>query len=52
MWKIVLRIADGDEAPATPEIMAAMDKAKAIIKESLKEKPRLLAQVTSCFEKR
>jgi hypothetical protein len=43
---ITLRIADGDETPAT------MDKAKATIKESLKEKPRLLAQVISCFEKR
>jgi hypothetical protein len=32
--------------------MAAMDKAKATIKESLKEKPSLLAQVISCFEKR
>jgi hypothetical protein len=49
---IALRIADGDETPAAPEIMEAMDKAKAIIKESLKEKPRLLAQVISCFEKR
>jgi hypothetical protein len=48
---IALRIADGDETPAAPEIMAAMDKAKSTIKESLKEKPRLLAQVISCFEK-
>jgi hypothetical protein len=36
---IALRIADGDETPAAPEIMAAMDKAKATIQESLKEKP-------------
>jgi hypothetical protein len=49
---IALRIADGDETPAGPEIMAALDKEKATIKESLKEKPRLLAQVISCFEKR
>jgi hypothetical protein len=48
---IALRIVDGDETPAAPEIMAAMDKAKSTIKESLKEKPRLLAQVISCFEK-
>jgi hypothetical protein len=49
---IALRIADGDETPAAPEIMEAMDKAKTTIKESLKEKPILLAQVISCFEKR
>jgi hypothetical protein len=49
---IALRIADGDETLAAPEIMAAMDKAKATIQESLKEKPRLLAEVISCFEKR
>jgi hypothetical protein len=49
---IALRIADGDETLAAPEIMVAMDKAKATIKESLKDKPRLLVQVISCFEKR
>jgi hypothetical protein len=49
---IALRIADGDETPAAPEIMAAMDVAKATIKESLKEKPRLLAEVLECFDKR
>jgi hypothetical protein len=32
--------------------MAAMDKAKTTIKESLKEKLRLLAEVLSYFEKR
>jgi hypothetical protein len=49
---IALRIADGDETPAAPEIMAAMDVAKATIKESLKTKSRLLAEVLECFEKR
>jgi hypothetical protein len=44
---ISLRIADGDETPAAPEIMAAMDVAKATIKESLKDKPRLQADVLS-----
>jgi hypothetical protein len=49
---IALRIADSDETPATLEIMAAMEKAKATIQESLKEKPRLLVEVISCFGKR
>lgn len=49
---IALRIADGDETPAAPEIMAAMDKAEATIKEALKDKPRLLKEVISCFENR
>jgi hypothetical protein len=49
---IALRIADGDETPAAPEIMAAMDVGKATIKESLKDKPRLQTDVLSCFEKR
>jgi hypothetical protein len=49
---IALRIADRDETPAAPEIMAAMDVAKATIMESLKEKPRLLAEVLECFDKR
>jgi hypothetical protein len=49
---IALGIVDSDETLAAPEIMAAMDKAKATIHESLKEKPRLLAKVISCFEKR
>jgi hypothetical protein len=49
---IALRIADSDDTPVAPEIMAAMEKAKATIQESLKEKPRLLAEVISCFEKR
>jgi hypothetical protein len=49
---IALRIADGDETPVAPEIMAAMDVAKATIMEYLKEKPRLLAEVLECFDKR
>jgi hypothetical protein len=49
---IALRITDGDETPAAPEIMAAMDVAKATIKESLKEKARLLTEVLECFDKR
>jgi hypothetical protein len=49
---IALRIANGDETPAASEIMAAMDVTKASIKESLKDKPRLCAEVLECFEKR
>lgn len=49
---IALRIADGDETPGAPEIMAAMDVAKTTIKESLKDKPRLLAEVLDYYEKR
>jgi hypothetical protein len=49
---VVLRIADGDKTPAASEIIVAMDVAKTTIKESLKAKPRLLAEVLECFEKR
>jgi len=49
---VALRIADGDETPAAPEIMAAMDIAKSSIKESLKDKPSLLNEVMGCYEKR
>jgi hypothetical protein len=49
---IALRIADGDETPTAPKIMASMDVAKASIKESLKDKPRLCVEVLECFEKR
>jgi hypothetical protein len=49
---VALRIVDGDETQAAPEIMAAIDVAKTIIKESLKAKPRLLTEVLECFEKR
>jgi hypothetical protein len=48
---IALRIADGDEAPAALEIMAAMDTIKKAIKESLNEKPQLLNEVLGYFEK-
>ncbi|GJN11792.1 hypothetical protein PR202_ga30030 [Eleusine coracana subsp. coracana] len=47
-----LRIADGDETPAVPEIMAAMDLAKKTINNSLKDKPQLLNEVIGYFEKR
>jgi hypothetical protein len=49
---IALRIADGDETPAAPKIMAAMDVTKASIKESLTDMTRLCAEVIECFEKR
>jgi hypothetical protein len=49
---IALRIADGDETPTAPEILAAMDVTKATVKEYLKEKPRLCAKELECFEKR
>jgi hypothetical protein len=49
---IALRIADGDETPAAPEIMAAMEVAKATIKESLKGKPTLLNEVLKYYDNR
>lgn len=49
---IALRIADGDETPAMPEIMAAMEKAKSSITNSLSKKPQLLREVLDCYEKR
>ncbi|GJN12741.1 hypothetical protein PR202_ga31047 [Eleusine coracana subsp. coracana] len=49
---IALRIADGDETPAAPEIMAAMDLAKDNIKNALKDKPALMKTVLDCFEER
>jgi hypothetical protein len=49
---IALRIVDGDETPATPEITAAMDVAKNAIKESLKYKPDLFAEVMVLYDKR
>jgi hypothetical protein len=44
---IALRIADGDETPAAPEIMAAMDVAKSSIKDALKGKPSLAKKIIS-----
>ncbi|XP_066316229.1 uncharacterized protein [Miscanthus floridulus] len=49
---IALRIVDGDETPTAPEITAAMDVAKNTIKESLKDKPDLLAEVMVLYDKR
>lgn len=49
---IAMRIADGDETPAAPEIMAAMDVAKKTIKETLRDKSSLLNDVMECYDKR
>ena len=49
---IALRIADGDETPAVPEVMAAMNTARMTIKESLKDKPQVLNEVLGYFDKR
>jgi hypothetical protein len=49
---VALRIVDGDETPAAPEITAAMDVAKQTITESLKDKPNLLAEVMELYDKR
>jgi len=49
---VALRIADGDETPAAPEIMAAMDVAKATIKDSLQRKPDLLKEVLKYYDNR
>lgn len=49
---LALRIADGDETPAAPEIMAAMEVAKGSINNALKDKPQLLKEVLGLFEKR
>jgi hypothetical protein len=47
---VALRSADGDETPATPEIMAAIDHTKTTIKESLKAKPDLLKEVIKRYD--
>jgi hypothetical protein len=49
---IALRIADGDETPAAPEITAAMDFARNTITDSLKKNPGLLKEVLDCYDKR
>jgi hypothetical protein len=49
---IAMRIADGDETPAAPEIMAAMDIAKKTIKESLADKPSLRDEVLKYYNER
>jgi hypothetical protein len=49
---IAMRIADGDETPAAPEIMAAMDIAKKTIKETLVDKPSLRDEVLKYYNER
>ena len=49
---VALRIADGDETLAAPEIMAAMDHAKTTIKDSLKAKTDLLKEVMKRYDNR
>jgi hypothetical protein len=49
---VALKIADGDETPVAPEIMAAMDHAKTTIKESLKAKSELLKAVMKRYDSR
>jgi len=49
---IALRIADGDETPAAPEITAAMDVAKSTIKESLKHNTDLRDEVLALYNTR
>uniref|UniRef100_J3MVG9 HAT C-terminal dimerisation domain-containing protein n=1 Tax=Oryza brachyantha TaxID=4533 RepID=J3MVG9_ORYBR len=46
--RVALRIADGDETPAAPKIMAAMDHARSSISDALKDKPMLLNEVLEC----
>lgn len=46
----VLRIADGDEKPTMPEVMAAMDYAKERIKAAIDDKPTLVKKVTKIVE--
>jgi len=47
---VALRIAHGDETPAAPEIMAAMDHIKTTIKQSLKAKSELLKAVMKRYD--
>ncbi len=49
---VALRIADGDEKPAMPEMVAAMDYAKKKISNSLASKPRVLKKVMDIIERR
>jgi hypothetical protein len=48
----VLRIVDGDERPAMPEIMAAMEYAKERIKAAIDDKTNLLKKVIKIVEDR
>jgi hypothetical protein len=47
-----LRILDGDESPAMPEIWAAMDVAKTHINDALSQREGLRSQVLAIIEKR
>ncbi|KAM0881444.1 hypothetical protein ACQ4PT_032951 [Festuca glaucescens] len=47
-----LRIVDGDESPAMPEIWAAMDVAKVHINEALSQREGLRSQVVAIIERR
>ncbi|CAO2173441.1 unnamed protein product, partial [Urochloa humidicola] len=49
---VALRIADGDETPAAPEIMAAMDFAKSSIQDALQDNKGLLKSVMECYDNR
>ena len=49
---VALRIADGDETPAAPEIMVAMEVAKTTIKDSLKARTDLLKEVMKRYDNR
>ncbi|KAL6581945.1 hypothetical protein OROMI_005959 [Orobanche minor] len=49
---IVLRIVDGDESPAMPEVSIAMNVAKNKLKESFAHNPRLLKKLTEIVETR
>ena len=42
----------GDETPAAPEIIAAMDVAKRSIKDALNDNKTLLKEVMDCYDKR
>jgi hypothetical protein len=48
----VLRIVDGDERPAMPNVMAAMDLAKEKIKAAIDDKPTLVKKVIKIVEDR
>ncbi|KAM3351539.1 hypothetical protein ACQJBY_023483 [Aegilops geniculata] len=49
---VALRIVDGDDSPAMPEIWAAMDVAKTHIKDALSQRPGLQSQVLAIVDKR
>ena len=49
---VALRIVDGDDSPAMPEIWAAMDVAKTHITDALSQRPGLQSQVLAIVDKR